>query len=129
MNKLIASALVSSVLMLSGPVSASGGGGFNQGSFSQRNIDKLYEQGKALYKNGTASSGKVKYCVQTGSGLTKLSRKSVKAYKKGSAATFANNLYNCDQPDVRIAQLVSEDEGQAILHYLNKRFKLRLAGS
>jgi len=47
-------------------------------------------------------------------------------WQKGSVSAFVDSLYNCDSPDQKIADLVSDEQGNAILYYLNKRYKLRL---
>lgn len=113
-------------LALSSGALASGGGGFSSSSFSQRTVDKTYEQGKAFYREPLADGTRLEYCVKQGDDLTKLTRRSVSAFKRGPASAFVDSLYSCAEPDTKIAELVSDDKGEAILYYLNKRFKLRL---
>ncbi len=117
------------VTTFSSPAIASGGGGYDTGSFSQQRIDQLYELGKAYYKAPQADGKRLEYCIKTNDGLKKLSRSSVRPFKRGAAATFVNSLYSCQDPSLKISDAVADDQGDAILHYLNKRFKLRLAGS
>ncbi len=114
-------------LLFAATVSASGGGGFSSGASSKR-VDQQYELGKSYYKARLADGSKLEYCVKSDSDLKKLSRRSVKQFKKGSAADFVAALHNCADPNQKIADLVTDEQGQAILHYLNKRFKLRLKG-
>jgi len=114
-------------LMLCSPLaSASGGGGFNQSGFSQKQIDQQYELGKSYYKSKQADGTQLEYCVKTENSLKKLSRRSVKPFKKGPASEFVASLYSCADENLKIADAVPDDQGEAILYYLNKRFKLRL---
>ena len=115
-------------LIFAASASASGGGGFGNSGFSSKRIDQQYELGKSYYKAPLADGSRLEYCVKSDSDLQKLSRKSVKKFKRGSASNFVAALHNCANPDEKIADLVTEEQGQAILHYLNKRFKLRLKG-
>ena len=126
---LAAICLAAGSLAISTSVSASGGGGFNQSGFSSQRIDQQYELGKSYYKSRQADGSKLEYCVQTSDGLKKLSRGSVKAYKRGTVSNFVDNLFNCADPAVKIADAVPADQGDAILYYLNKRFKLRLTSN
>lgn len=106
---------------------ASGGGGFNTGGFSSQRIDQQYELGKSYYKAGLSANGsKLEYCVQSGDGLKKLSRRTVRQFKNGTVSQFIDNLFHCSDPSLKIADAVPDDQGDAILYYLNKRFKLRL---
>ncbi len=114
------------LLTVSPALLASDGGGFNQGGFSARKIDQQYELGRAHYKAGKVDGVKLSYCIKTADGLKKLSRKSVRPFKNGPANDFVASLYSCDNPDVRVSEVISEENGQAVLYYLNKRFKLRL---
>jgi len=126
---LAAICLVAGSFAFSTSASASGGGGFNQGGFSSQRIDQQYELGKSYYKSRQADGSRLEYCVQTGDGLKKLSRGSVKAYKRGTVSNFVDNLFNCADPSAKIADVVPDDQGDAILYYLNKRFKLRLVSN
>jgi len=85
-------------ILMSSPLAlASGGGGFDQSGFSQKRIDQQYEAGKSFYKSRQADS------------------------------EFVASLYSCADPNLKIAEAVPDDQGDAILYYLNKRFKLRLS--
>jgi len=114
-------------LLLSTPLAfASGGGGFGQDSYSQQRIDHQYEQGKSFYKSRQADGSRLEYCIKTDSNLTKLSRKSVRPFKRGPVSAFVGSLYSCTDPNLRIADAIPNHHGNAILYYLNKRFKLNL---
>jgi len=115
-------------ILMSSPLAlASGGGGFDQSGFSQKRIDQQYEAGKSFYKSRQADGSRLEYCIKSNSGLKKLSRGSVKPFKKGPASEFVASLYSCADPNLKIAEAVPDDQGDAILYYLNKRFKLRLS--
>ena len=114
------------VLLVSPIAFASNGGGFDQSGFSQKKIDQLYETGKSYYKSRQANGSRLEYCVKGDSGLKKLSRRTVKRFKKGPASDFVGSLYNCTNPSQKIADAIPENQGDAVLYYLNKRFKLRL---
>lgn len=114
-------------LVLASPLaSASGGGGFGQSGYSQKKVDEQYELGKSYYKAAQADGSRLEYCIKSDDGLKKLSRRSVKPFKKGLASTFVDNLYSCADPNQKIADAVADNQGTAILYYLNKRYKLRL---
>lgn len=116
-------------LVASATVLASGGGGFSAGGSSSQRVDQQYELGKNYYKSSQANGSRLEYCVKDNKGIKKLSRRSVKQFKKGSVDKFVDSLYNCAAPDQKIADVVSDEQGTAILYYLNKRFKLRLSNS
>ena len=114
-------------IVLSSPLAfASGGGGFDQSGFSQSRIDQQYETGKSYYKSRQADGSRLEYCIKNNDNLRKLSRGSVKPFKKGPASAFVDSLYSCGDPTLKIADAVPDGQGEAILYYLNKRFKLRL---
>ncbi len=116
-------------LSISVSASASGGGGFSTGGHSSQRIDQQYELGKSYYKSRLSDGSRLEYCVKSDNGLKKLSRRSAKQFKKGSVNDFVNALYNCDNANQKIADVVTDEQGNAILYYLNKRFKLRLTNS
>ena len=124
MKKQLAILIPALSLFFAASVSASGGGGgYSTGG---KQVDRQYELGKSYYKSRQADGSRLAYCVKTENDLKKLSRRSVKPFKFGSAAKFANSLHNCDNPEQKIADLVGNEQGRAILHYLNKRYKLQL---
>jgi len=122
---LAATCLAAGITLVSPQLLASGGGG-SFGSTSSARVDKQYELGRSFYKSRQANGNQLKYCVQSGNELKKLSRRSVKQFKNGSASAFVDSLYSCNDPDLKIADLVPAGQGDAILYYLNKRYKLRL---
>lgn len=124
-QKLIA-IIAFSAIALSPLAVASSGGGFDQSGFSQKRVDQQYELGRAYYKASQADGTQLEYCVKNGDSLKKLGRRSVKPFKKGPASDFIASLHSCADPSLKIADAVGDEQGQAILYYLNKRFKLRL---
>lgn len=116
-------------LLFSSTVYASGGGGFNTPGADRVQVDQRYELGRTYFTAPQADGSRLKYCVLGQYGMKKLSRRTVKEFKRGSASDFANALYNCDVPTQKIAEAITEEQGGAILYYLNKRYKLRLQAS
>lgn len=107
-----------------------GGGGFsNSTSASRRVVDPSYETGKAIYKGRQAGEPTLQYCVLADGEKVPLKRKSLKAYKNATYDTFANSLFQCDQPDKLVAEGLTRDSLLYVLYYLNKRHKLALKGS
>lgn len=115
---------------VAGSAMASGGvfGGGRLPSQQPQIVDPLYDHGKAVYTGKVRKYGKLKYCVTEPGNekLGKLKRKTLKPYKNGDIRVFINNLYNCDQPDQLIATVLVRDDLIAVLHYINKRYRLRL---
>ena len=105
------------------------GGGFDGREDQQKRapVDEYYELGKTYFNSPQANGSKLEYCVLTADiGLKKLSRKSVRSFRNGSESNFTGKLLHCPEPALRIMELVPAEESDAILYYLNKRFKLSL---
>ena len=137
-------------IILTSPVSASGsgsyggsrggyGGGYGGSYGSGRGhsdasgynyspVDQAYEDGKSLYHGRNKTYGKIKYCVASANGAekTRIDDRSIKQYKGGTLAHLATNLYNCDAPENAIGSILSQSDFQHVLHYLNKRYDLKL---
>jgi len=92
-------------------------------------IDFAYEHGKALYSGRIPSVGKIKFCVPKGNKFVKVERKTLKPYVGGDFGNLGNSLVNCDQPDERIVDRIGESNTGFVLHYLDKRYKLKLKRS
>lgn len=109
-----------------------GGGGYNSGSYDSRKsrpVDQNYEVGKAIFKGRQAGEPTLQYCVLADGEKVPVKRKSVKAYKNATYDTFANSLFQCDQPEKLVAHSLKRDSLLYVLYYLNKRHKLGLRGS
>ena len=93
-------------------------------------VDKYFELGESYYKSPLADGSRLEYCVLTAeTGLKKISRRSVRSFRNGPKSRFVNKLLHCSDPSVKIVEIVPAEETDAILYYLNKRFKLRLKDS
>lgn len=124
-------------IVLAGTLALVGAAADASGSFGrsqqlperQRQVDPLYDQGKAVFKGRVRDYGKLKFCVadpQSGE-LAKLKGKTVKPFREGDVNDFAASLYNCEMPEQQIAGLLTRDDLVAVVYYLNKRYKLKLA--
>lgn len=93
-----------------------------------RPVDQLYEIGKALYRGRAGDHGKIKFCVATPGEKVggKIRGKSVKPFKEGDAHAFAEHLYDCDNPEQRLTDLMEEPEVFAVLYFLDKRYKMNM---
>lgn len=113
-------------ISISSSVFANGGGGFG-GIENETPVDKYYDLGESYFKSRSADGSRLEYCVLTrNSGLKKLSRRSVRSFRNGEESVFVDKLLHCDEPAVKIVEIVPDEERDAILYYLDKRFKLRL---
>jgi len=89
-------------------------------------VDFSYEHGKALYSGRMPSVGKIKFCVPKGDKFVKVKRKTLKPYVGGDFESLGYSLVNCDKPDERIVDRMGEQNTGFVLHYLDKRYKLKL---
>lgn len=89
-------------------------------------FDAVYAQGKALLKGRTGGFEKVTYCVNTADGAKKLKSRSIKPHRRGTSDALAAALVNCDAPDKSIVSYMDAPSVQAVLHYLNSRYRLKL---
>jgi len=128
-KRLLAAACLAASMVVASPQLLASGGGGSFGSSGQSSVDKQYELGRSYYKSRQANGSQLKYCVRSGDDLKKLSRRSAKKFKNGSVSDFVDSLYSCEDPNLKIADLVPSNQGDAILYYLNKRYKLRLKNS
>jgi len=116
----------SSLALASG---ASGGGYGGSGSFNNapvRQVDESYEYGKSIYQGRLRGFQKYSYCVSLDGEKVPLKRKSIKQFKRASFNDVSAALYDCERPDVRIADEIDIQDFQFVLYYLNKRFRLAL---
>lgn len=122
-------------LFISTSVFASGGGGYGGGfsgsGVNSRSVDRLYEAGKSIAKGRNKTYGKLKICVvdtQTEElEKVKIKSKTMKPYKGKTLVELANNLYDCENPEQPIFKVLSRDDMNLVLYYLNKRYKLKLS--
>ena len=116
-------------LLFATTVAASSGGGFDESTTPKRQIDQQYELGKSYFKARQLDGSKLKYCLKVDGELKKLGRRSVKVFRNSSTENFVKALYNCENSQQKIMDVVPAEHGPALLYYLNKRFKLRLQDS
>lgn len=128
MNKVIW-LLLSGLLLIAAPAHASGSGsygGYSTDNQKSKRVDETYEYGKAIYKGRVKSVGKISFCLAQGDQLFRAKRGSLKGYSGGSFQQLANDLVNCKNPDEQIIAKIGEQKTRFLLHYLNKRYKLKL---
>lgn len=125
---LITFAAAISVSLMSTPTFASGSGGFNNypSRTVPRQVDEIYEHGKALFKGRVDGAEKIKYCVKVDGEVKKLKRSTVKQYRKSSAEAFAYALVDCADPERLALTTMGREQAQVVLYYLNKRYALDL---
>ena len=111
----------------SGGYGGGGGGGFN--APQQRQVDTIYEEGKAIYRGRREGEPSINYCVANEGEIVPVKGKTIKAYKKTSYEELAKKLYNCDSPDTLVANELTRDSMLYVLYYLNKRHRLGLKSS
>ncbi|MEM7219576.1 MAG: hypothetical protein AAF515_14505 [Pseudomonadota bacterium] len=125
-----------SLALFAGDALASGGYGGplpeRSGSVPHREVDRVYEFGKALYQ-GRGGAQKTAYCVKApeaeGSDSDKvkrIGRRSLRAWRGSDQNRFANALVDCAAPDQLALRSVDEQQIPFVLYYLNKRYKLDL---
>lgn len=113
---------------------ASGGrsGGYNSGrdmNTQQRQVDQVYETGKAIFNGRAKGEPSLQYCVAVGDQRVAVQRKSLNTFKKSSFNDLATSLYLCDQPEKKVSESLSRDSLLYVVYYLDKRHKLDLRGS
>jgi len=102
------------------------GTGRVSGFGNERKVDQFYEVGKAIYSGRLKDTAKIDYCVDTGTEIVALSRKSIKPYKKKAKQTLFENLYNCDNTEKIVAYELGADKTSYLIYYLDKRYKLKM---
>jgi len=105
-----------------------GGGGGSSYNAPARVIDQNYEAGKNIYNGRSDAYGKLKFCVvdATTSEKVAIKRATVKPYKGKTVLGFAENLYDCNNPEEQMIQQLDPNDMNLVLYYLNKRYKLKL---
>ena len=106
---------------LSLPTFASGTGGSGGGS-----ADFLYESGKAKIKNTVIDGVRHQYCVKSDDAVNRISTSALQPFKFTDAATLKQHIVSCDAPDQTILEQLSRYNAMAVVHYLNKRYRLAL---
>lgn len=129
-HKVISTLLCTACCLTLAPLSYAsgsyGGTGRISGSNNVRKVDQIYEVGKAIYSGRLKDTAKLDYCVNTGTEIVALSRKTIKPYKKKSRQALFENLYNCDNTEKIVAHELGADKVSYLIYYLGKRYKLKL---
>lgn len=122
--------LFSGFFVLNCAAYASGSGGYGSNNTSSRleprPVDPTYELGKSIYL-GRSGAEKIKYCIDNGKEKIKLKTKTIKPFKGANVKSLAAKLYDCNKPDVQIAQKLNQNDFNLVMYYLNKRYKLKLS--
>lgn len=117
-----------------------GGGGYRGGGDLGRRptsrTDTVYERGKRVARGRAASNRGFKVClakeVDAGAEIASvreaeaLNRRSLRPYRDGRRASLVEHLVDCKDVDVLARAELSTTDMDALVHYLNKRFKLDL---
>ena len=116
-----------------------GGGGFGGGgpsySGSTSRTDPAYERGKKVAKGRAPSIRGLKVCVAVSSEepdedgqliAKKLSARVLRPLRETSPNELARRLVDCKDVEQRAAGKLSRRDLSDLVHYLNKRYKLRL---
>lgn len=121
----IAAVFMVSFFLMAVNASASGTS-YSSSSSDSKKVDRAYEYGKSLYKGRISSVGKVKFCIATGDTIVKVKRGTLKTYSGGSFSGLGYRLVDCEQPGQRIVDKLGERNTGFLVHYLDKRYKLKL---
>ncbi len=95
----------------------------------KKEVDQLYEKGKARYYATNSNGQRTRYCVRKENAVESVSRRSLKDFRGTSEAAVKSNLVLCDLPEQNIASTLENDQATALVYYLNKRYRLGLYGS
>ncbi|MEM9174263.1 MAG: hypothetical protein AAGC67_03445 [Myxococcota bacterium] len=126
--------LMAATASASGGGGYGGGGGFGGGSVRER-TDPAYERGKRVAKGRAPSARGFKVCVAVSSEDTdedgrlvakRFSSRSLRPLRATTATTVARRLVDCKDVTASADQRLSVRDLSDLVHYLNKRYKLRL---
>lgn len=104
------------IIPVSGALASGVSGGFPASGGAPRQVDEVYEQGKALYLGRVPGSQKIKYCVKVDGALKKIRGRSLRSYRGANQLDFANALYNCSKPDDRALLSIKKEEVAYVLY-------------
>lgn len=95
----------------------------------QRQVDEVYEHGKAIYLGRQPGTEKINYCVVVDGKPKKIRGRTLRSYKGASMLELANALYNCAAPQELALNSIDRKQIPFVMYYLNKRYKLDLSNS
>lgn len=114
------------IALFSFNVFASGIGSYGQDEGSAVRIDRLYESGKSVYYAKGSGGESVQYCINDGGQVERVSRRTLKPFVGSSVDDLTARLVRCDDAENPVSQHLSQDEVDAVMYYLNKRYRLSL---
>lgn len=109
------------LLVISCSASASGSVGYDDTA-----VDENYEYGKSVFQGRAKGVSKTNYCIDTGTEKVKLKGKVIKSFKNSTYQKLASKLYDCDNPDTLITEVLGQRNTPYVLYFLSKRYKLKL---
>ena len=117
------------------PVSASGSGGSvggfptSQAPSVPRPVDRTYEAGKAIFNGKISRYRGVEFCISAAEvgAVRGVGRGTLKPFKRGPANALAAQLTDCADPARPAASFLEGADLRALVHYLDKRYALRLS--
>ena len=114
----------------SGSYGGNSGGGYRGGDvFSPGSrTDALYERGKALSRGRVRAHRGVELCIVEAEGAEprEIGFRSLSSFRGGQRADLARHLVVCDAPEVSAREKLGESDEAALVHYLERRYRLRL---
>lgn len=124
-------------VFLSGPGWASGSSdrGFGRLDNYQRpapprepRVDEQYEYGKAMLSGRLQKFRGVDFCLTEGDRrrAARISRYNLTRFRDADSTNLFRALTDCRRPELDILQVTEPAEAQALVHYLNSRYDLRL---
>ena len=126
----------------SGGYRPGGGGGGGYGSPSPANSrlsDPLYDVGKSLYQGRNRRHRGLQICLletpanerstKKATDQVPLSRKHIRGHRNSTVLELTTQMVRCGEPETAITSVLSTSDLEALLHFLNKRYRLRLKAS
>lgn len=107
-----------------------GGGLLHNGDFSS--IDGAYALGKSIYMGRGRKGHRLRVCLSVRNGVdedpdvVRLSRRVLKPFKDRRVIELTTRLVDCENPESQVALIFDRTEFRALVHFMNKRFRLRL---
>lgn len=116
---LISTMFASSLALASGEHSAGS-------TASTQTNDPAYADGQAIFKGRKGGTKALAYCVDVNGDKRKIKARTIQQYKGQTSSALVAGLYDCNQPDTLISQQITQNDLNAVVHYLDRRYKLAL---
>ena len=88
--------------------------------------DLTYADGQAIYSGRKGGTKALAYCVDVEGDKQKLKARTIEQFKGMQSSALVAKLYDCDQPDTLISQQITQNDLNAVVHYLDVRYELAL---